>query len=83
MKFSIIDGRSPRTIHYSIQFKALFRVDINHTYNTSSNEFMYVLYKLIIKNCHIYSFTIKKNKIRSQKLMTTNMDSTIAGSVNG
>ena len=23
---------------FSIQFKALFRVDINHTYNTSSNE---------------------------------------------
>ena len=24
----------------SIQFKALFRVDINHTYNTSSNELL-------------------------------------------
>jgi hypothetical protein len=25
---------------YSIQFKVLFRVDINHTYNTSSNELL-------------------------------------------
>jgi hypothetical protein len=24
----------------SIQFKALFRVDVNHTYNTSSNELL-------------------------------------------
>jgi hypothetical protein len=24
----------------SIQFKALFRIDINHTYNTSSNELL-------------------------------------------
>jgi hypothetical protein len=24
----------------SIQFKALFRVDINHTYNTSSNDLL-------------------------------------------
>jgi hypothetical protein len=29
---------NPLTI--SIQFKALFRVDINHTYNTSSNELL-------------------------------------------
>jgi hypothetical protein len=38
--------------------------------------YMYVLYKLIIKKlAHI----LKQNKIRSQKLMSTNMDSTIAG----
>jgi hypothetical protein len=43
MKFSIIDGRSPRTIHYSIQFKALFRVDINYTYNTGPiSETVYI-----------------------------------------
>ena len=47
MTFSIIDGRSPTTIHYSIQFKALFGVDVNHTYNTSSNEL--VLYVCVVQ----------------------------------
>ena len=47
MTFSIIDGRSPTTTHYSIQFKALFGVDVNHTYNTSSNEL--VLYVCVVQ----------------------------------
>ena len=46
----------------SIQFKALFRVDINHTYNTSSNELLKSTmvynntynhtYKILNKNIH-------------------------------
>ena len=35
----------------SIQFKALFRVDINHTYNTSSNE--------LLKSTMVYNNTYK------------------------
>ena len=35
------DAQVNRSIQFnSIQFKALFRVDINHTYNTSSNELL-------------------------------------------
>jgi hypothetical protein len=36
---------------FSIQFKALFRVDINHTYNTSSNELLKsTSIKLVLNN---------------------------------
>ena len=37
----------------SIQFKALFRVDINHTYNTSSNELLKsTMVNILNKNIH-------------------------------
>jgi hypothetical protein len=42
-----------------IQFKALFWVDINHTYNTSSNELLKSIiqlkckYKILITRCYI------------------------------
>ena len=37
---SAYEGESDSIQFNSIQFKALFRVDINHTYNTSSNELL-------------------------------------------
>ena len=42
-----------------IHFKALFRVDINNTYSTSSNEFLKSIiqlkckYKILITRCYI------------------------------
>jgi hypothetical protein len=33
-------NQDQKCLFNSIQFKALFGVDINHTYNTSSNEFL-------------------------------------------
>ena len=47
----------------SIQFKVLFRVDINHTYNTSSNELLksddpYVPFLVVVVRwCHPYVYT--------------------------
>ena len=45
----------------SIQFKALFRVDINHTYNTSSNE--------LLKSTMLTSFSVVIKKKVPQRMV--------------
>jgi len=63
----------------SIQFKVLFRVDINHTYNTSSNE---LLKSTIITHTIIHTNILNKNILQfmqfnidtSYKLMTFKRD---------
>ena len=40
MKYYFYNFKNPTGRRASIQFKALFRVDINHTYDTSSNELL-------------------------------------------